>query len=360
MPNQISKLDANMRAPEFSDATVEDITWHNPSEKPFRIAGFPWFDQEQIYRRLPLDKKNQLPFAVDQLANCTAGGAVQFKTDSSQIMLEVELTEHAGRMYHMAATGESGFDLYCGEPGNMKYLKTTIFEVGCQSYTSILLESKEIPRLREFKIHFPLYNGVKNVKIGLTKDAVISSPTAYSGKKIVVYGGSTAQGACASRPGRCTLNIMAEKLNREVVNLGFSGSGKMEPALAEVIADIPDMALLMIEAERNTGYAGMSEKLIPFLRLVRERHPILPISIWSANPRGAEHFDVNQRNERLQFLKLFHNTLESLNDPHLYLFDSSELLGKDFWECSVDGVHPNDLGFSRMADGIIPFIQTIL
>jgi len=360
MPEDIGKLDANMRVPEITGGAVEDIAWHDPAEKPFRLAGFPWFDEEHIYRRLPRDERKRLPLSVDLLADCTAGGALQFKTDSNRILLEVELTSHAGRMYHMAPTGESGFDLYRGEPGSMKYAKTTMFQVGDKSYSAILMEPGEPVRMREFKIHFPLYNGVKKLRIGLQKGAAIAPPGAYSGKRIVVYGGSTVQGACASRPGRCTSNIIARELNREVVNLGFSGSGKMEPVLAEMIADIPDMGLLMIEAERNTGYEGMAEKLSPFLELIRKRHPALPIVLWSANPHGAEHFQNTLRHNRRRLLELFRHTVGEMRDPRLYLFDSSELLGEDLWECSVDGLHPTDLGFSRMADGILPFIRKIL
>jgi hypothetical protein len=165
MLEQIDKLDTNMRAPEITGGTFEDITWYDPAEKPFRLAGFPWFNKNRIYRRIPLDRNKKLPFAVDQFANCTAGGAIQFKTDSTKILLEVELTSHAGFMYHMAATGESGFDLYCGKPGSMKYVKTTIFKVGDKSYSAIMLESNGTPQMREFKIHFPLYNGVKKLKI---------------------------------------------------------------------------------------------------------------------------------------------------------------------------------------------------
>ena len=36
------------------------------------------------------------------------------------------------------------------------------------------------------------------------------------------------------------------------------------------------------------------------------------------------------------------------------------LLGEDFTECSVDGVHQTDLGFLRMANGIEPTIRKLL
>ncbi|MEI6168670.1 MAG: hypothetical protein WCS52_15925 [bacterium] len=52
--------------------------------------------------------------------------------------------------------------------------------------------------------------------------------------------------------------------------------------------------------------------------------------------------------------------LQKAGDRHIYFLDGSCLLGKDFWECSVDGVHPTDLGFFRIATGIEWAIKRIL
>ena len=47
-------------------------------------------------------------------------------------------------------------------------------------------------------------------------------------KPIVVYGTSITQGACASRPDSHGPNaILGRKLDRPVINLGFSGNGRL-------------------------------------------------------------------------------------------------------------------------------------
>lgn len=45
---------------------------------------------------------------------------------------------------------------------------------------------------------------------------------------IVLYGTSIAQGACASRPGMAWGNIVSRSLEIPLINLGFSGNGKLE------------------------------------------------------------------------------------------------------------------------------------
>jgi hypothetical protein len=51
---------------------------------------------------------------------------------------------------------------------------------------------------------------------------------------------------------------------------------------------------------------------------------------------------------------------KSSGDKQIYFLDGSNILGKDYDECTVDGVHPNDLGSKRIADGLKPFLESIL
>ena len=52
--------------------------------------------------------------------------------------------------------------------------------------------------------------------------------------------------------------------------------------------------------------------------------------------------------------------MRDAGDKNIYFLDGATLLGEDFDECTVDGVHPTDLGFARMAKNILPKIKEIL
>lgn len=113
----VAKLDPRM-APLAGPTTP--LRWHAPGDAPFRLAGLPWFEQEQVYRRLPVAPRLQIPAPVDALANCTAGAQVAFQSDSSRVAIRVELSRRAD-MNHMPATGQCGFDLYVGPPGGQRF-----------------------------------------------------------------------------------------------------------------------------------------------------------------------------------------------------------------------------------------------
>ena len=94
-------------------------------------------------------------------------------------------------------------------------------------------------------INLPIYNGVRSIRIGLDEGATLLPPSPYaSPKRIVTYGGSVMQGACASRPGRAFMNIIGRHFNLEVINLGFSGSSRFEPIMAELTAEVENPAVV--------------------------------------------------------------------------------------------------------------------
>ena len=64
------------------------------------------------------------------------------------------------------------------------------------------------------------------------------------------YGTSITQGACASRPGMAAVAIVGRKLDTSVINLGFSGNGRMQPEIADLLIEL-DPAIYVIDCIQN-------------------------------------------------------------------------------------------------------------
>ena len=363
---KIDEIDKNMAVQK---ADENGLVWHMPYEEPFQLAGFHWFDQDKVSRRFPVEPHFPLSGAVDELSWCTAGGQVKFRSDSGKICIKAKLRD-AGGMDHMPQTGMSGFDFYIGEPGEERFYAVSRFASGSPEFTCELFSST-VRKARNFTINFPLYKGVNEMLIGVQAGARIQAPPAYPSKKpIVVYGTSITQGGCASRPGSCYTNILSRRLNMPFINLGFSGSGKGEADVARVVALIKKPALLVLDYEANYGGHDLFQKTLPaFISILRDAHAKVPILIISKNRFAQEAMDFesdslnHEKICRKQCKVMQRNLVARLReegDPNIHFLDGSPLLGKDYWECSVDGVHPTDLGFSRMADGIGPVIRRIL
>ncbi|GAA3401838.1 SGNH/GDSL hydrolase family protein [Paenibacillus hodogayensis] len=354
------KLDPNMKLDQPGRLGLE---WLSPKEAPFRLSGFAWFGQDGLYRRLPAKPSHPLPPAVDALANSTAGGQIMFRTDSPKLAIRVELGGKAS-MYHMPATGQCGFDLYLGEAGDQQYCGTIRYDHTLETYESVLYEYEAADR--HITLNFPLYQGVKNVWIGIEPGYEVQPPLPYkSGKKVVVYGTSITQGGCATRPGMAYTNILSRRIPLEFINLGFSGNGRGESEVAHVVSEIADPALIVLDYEANAVDVEMMERTLPeFIRICREAHPDTPILVVSKIQYARERFDPQLLQRRLDMKRVEMEAVEacrSKGDTNIHFFDGTVLLGTDSYnECTVDGVHPTDLGFLRMADTLEPVFKALL
>ncbi len=354
----LSDLDENM-APLTGSTTP--LRWHEPDTTPFRLAGFPWFEQDRIYRRLPIADRENLPEAVDLLADNTAGGQIAFQTDSRQVAIRVELAGPA-EMNHMPATGQCGFDLYIGSPRNLRYQSTSVYDRLLTDYEALLFDHPDAS-MRCLTLNFPLYQGVKRVQIGLTPEAELEPPPPWAMEgQIVIYGTSVTQGGCASRPGMAYTNILSRALNTEVINLGFSGSGKGEPDVIRTLASVPDPKLYILDYEANTT-GDLGQTLPEAIQTIRANHRKVPILVVSriAFAKDLTHDDARTTGETNRVLQAeVVAAKRRAGDTLVHFLDGSTLLGPDFDECTVDGVHPSDLGFMRMARSMEPVIQAIL
>lgn len=360
----LEKYDKNMRV---NAASVDDLIWYSPLDKPFGVFGFAWFAKENVYRRLPKSAKGFVPEAVDHLANHTSGGQIRFQTNASTLSVRVKLTGRAD-MSHMPATGQCGVDCYVSAPDTLddfQYVNSTKYDISQIEYECVLYEDWTADT-RNVVLNMPLYQGVEEISVGLNKEATVKKAPAYdSDKRIVIYGTSITQGGCAARPGMMYSNILSRRIPFEFINLGFSGNGKGEPELAEVISDIENPACLVLDYEGNCGSTEKLQETLPeFIRIYRESHLLTPIIVASRIPYAKEKLSPHlyeTRRERKHFEQTLVNTLRKDGDQNIYFFDGSKSLGDaDFFECTVDGAHPTDLGFLRMANAFEPVLKTIL
>lgn len=353
----VSKLDKSMHHGKLDS---NQLIWHDPKRHPFQVNGFAWFDTEKTYRRIPVQPAWDIPEAVDVLANHTSGGQIRFQTDSKLLAVKVRLTAKAD-MNHMPATGQCGFDCYIGKTGEKHYINTTKYDHNQLEYVLTLFEREE-NSLIPITLNFPLYQGVEEVLIGLSENAKITPPPPYEdNKKIILYGTSILQGGCASRPGMSYTNILSRRINLEFINLGFSGNGKGEPNLARLISTIEDPACLVLDYEPNCVSTALYKETLPaFIQIYREAHPDVPIIVVSKFPYAKEKVNPQlkvERLERLEFQKKLVLQLQSQGDTKITFVDGTDLLGPYTNEGTVDGTHPNDLGFLFMAQRLEKVLQ---
>jgi hypothetical protein len=350
---RIEELDKNFLSNETGKNETE---YYNVLNGPFQIYGLPWNQVEMVFYRLPYELSSKLSENLRQLAGHTSGVRVRFVTDSPFVSVRAELTSGYD-MSHMPRTGISGFDFYVGQSNNRRYVKTIMPEYGVTKYEGTALTTGT--GLQEWLIHFPLYNGIKQLEIGLKPNTLIKEAAPYTiSKPIVFYGSSITQGGCASRPGNSYPNIISRHLDADIYCLGFSGSAKGEPEMADFISGL-DMSLLVMDYDYNApSYEHLANTHEPFFKIIRSRNKELPI-VFVTRP----NFDTNMEDSRIRRNIIYRTYINAVDagDKNVYFIDGESLFGTSNRDsCTVDGCHPNDLGFMRMAETIGSVLRKIL
>lgn len=351
-------LGASSVSRALTPTTQNGIDWYDAKE--WGVSGKAWEDTVGDYDRLPARAHSTVPTAVWNLSRQSAGMYVEFETDAREIHARWYLTVSRLAMSHMAATGVSGVDLYVQEDsGTWRWLATG------QPDTLPLVTKQLINNLpagtRRYRLYLPLYNGVRTLEIGVPQGASFTPVAPSNEKPIVFYGTSITQGAVASRPGMAYTAILGRRLDMPVINLGFSGSGKMEPALADLLAEI-DAAVYVLDAFPNMNAGLINSNFEHFVRTLRKAHPEPPIVIVEdrafANTDYQPTRQVHYQNTRA-VIKLIYDRLVDSGVGNLYFVPRDELFGTDF-EATVDGSHPTDLGMVRYSDILEPVLREAL
>lgn len=352
--NDKSKEIKNENRATFNE---KDICFHDVRSDPFMVYGLYHYREEPTFRRLPDDIAQRTSAEIRTLAKNTAGGRVRFSTDSPFVAIKALMTDIT-RFPHMTLAGTSGFDLYEDKSGKGTFIGTFMPPVDIKDgYESIIRFSD--CRMRSLTIHFPLYNGVDVLYIGLKSDALIGYGAKYVMERpILYYGSSITQGACASRPGNSYQNIISEKLNCDHINLGFSGSALAEDSIVEYMSTL-DFSIFVSDYDHNAPTVkhlkNTHEKM--FLT-IRNNHPDSPVIFIS---RPNFEFDIEDSIARRNVINQTFLKALSGGDKNVFFIDGERLFGNENRDaCTVDGCHPNDAGLVRMAEVISDVIDPIL
>jgi hypothetical protein len=224
--------------------------------------------------------------------------------------------------------------------------------------------AKELPAgRREYRLYLPLYNGVSQVEIGLPEKATIarSNNPLLKRKPVVFYGTSIMQGACASRPGMAQSSIIGRRLERPIINLGFSGNGKMEIEMARLLAEL-DPAAYVLDCLPNCDATETAARTAPLVLELRKARPDTPIILVEDRTYADAPWTPSRLNRNLTSRKAYRAAYEQLladGIKGLSYVEGGQLL-RDDGEDTVDGSHPTDLGFVRYADILTPILVGVL
>jgi len=159
----------------------------------------------------------------------------------------------------------------------------------------------------------------------------------------------------------CHPAILGRRLNLSVINLGFSGNGKMEPEVAQLLGEL-DPSVYIIDCLPNMNANLVTQRAEPLVRTLRKAHAQTPIVlVEDRSYSNAAFLPAKQKfhaANRAALRKAFDN-LTGGGIKGLHYIPGDHLFGDD-GEATVDGSHPTDLGFVCMADALEAILKSII
>lgn len=335
-----------------------DMVYYNMSSFP--LLGTVVHGGKTQYTRLPDSLSKVCRPPLWDLGYNTAGMSIRFASNSTKIAAKWN-SRNTFSMNHMTPVGIRGLDLYAlQDDGTWTFVNSARPRLNKKTSETTII-SDMIPKMREYMLFLPLYDGIDSLYIGvdsLSSVMMPMSPTPVRAKPIVFYGTSITQGGCANRPAMCHTNILQRWLNREVYNLGFSGNGQLDYEIADLMGNI-DAGMYILEFLPNVTYDQMNERMDKFYKILRAKRPNVPILFVETPPFPHRRFNqevFKKVSQKDACLNAYFKELKHRGEKNIYYLRSTKQLGDDN-EATVDGNHFTDLGFERYSKVLYPIIK---
>lgn len=336
----------------------DKIAWHDVRATDLEGRAFPAAARKSYFDRLPAEAEGKVTPAVWNLSRDSAGQMFRFRTDATTIFVHYKVTKSQLAMPHMPATGVSGLDLYARDrAGQWRWVQ--VARPSTPEIKIRLADGLDAGE-REYALYLPLFNGVEFLNVGVPEGKKFEGLKPRL-KPIVFYGTSITHGVCASRPGMVHTAILGRRFDVPVVNLGFSGNGRMDKEVGDFLVRI-DAAAFVIDCLPNMGPKDVTAKCGPLVKQLRAAHPTTPI-ILVEDRRNTDawikqslrtHHDDNHAALQAAYAQLQKEGVQGLS-----YIPGDDLYGDDA-DGATDGSHASDLGFYRQANVFAPLLKAAL
>ena len=333
-------------------------TWIDVGGKD--VEGRGWSDTELPFDRIPKRFAKKLP-SVWGNGTSSTGEFFEFESDTTSVAVRTEFANRSFGENNFNSCACVGTDLYVfdAERGDWRWAAAAGHFVRWGKNVEYKLVENLPRQVRRFRLYLPLRNRLMSLKLGVDAASRTKLIPPRKESPVVYYGTSIIHGAYNIRPGLALTSRLERKVKRPVVNLGFSGGARLDPAAATMLAEL-DAAIYVCDPYHNLSPDLIRRNFETFFNELCSKHPKTPVLLVGAPPvlNGWLKPEVSRNDE--EKTRLFAELSKKVAARHAnfrYL-PGQDLYGSD--EVSMDGVHPNDEAFAHMAATLAPIISGLV
>lgn len=343
----VSKFDSRIAA-DTAMASADGMVWVDAAKLPMESKVCP--DTETPFGRIPAALAEKVPQSVRAMGRNSTGHYFFLETDSPKIGVRWECEQKSHQDPYIPRQGMYGVDIYARGADGWRFVKNGRLDGVRDEATGKPAAWDEtradLPGsgVRQVLVYLPIRANLKWVRIGVASGSKLAPARHADGrsKPVVHYGTSLVHGGCASRPGLVFTALAARALDVPYVNLGFSGSARLEIEMADVMA-LSDAALYVVDTVWNCDERIIRERAKPFLERLHALRPDVPILLCEGPEAAGRRLGTNDA------LKGVYEEMKSAGalGGKLHYLPCGGMLPAD-GEATHDYIHPNDYGSVQM------------
>ena len=345
---------ANAQKPEYDYTEAADLTLVGKL-MPGKTAN--------PYHRVDTTLYKGFTKRENQLVRMTSGMACAFRTDSRSISVVTEYGE-VDDPVNTNFISARGYDLYVRMGGEWKWAGDGV-NPRKQPGAPVTIVSEMDGTMHEFLLYFPLYSEEYSIRIGVEKGTTLEAIENPFRHRIAIWGSSYTHGSSTSRSGMAYPAQFSRATGLHMLSLGCSGRCMLQDYFCDVLVDV-DADAFVFDSFSNPLAPVIRERLVPFIDRMIAAHPGKPLIFQQTIYREKRRMNLKEDDKEqakmdmaASIFKEIKSTPEGRKKYKDVYFITPQACPASH-EASVDGVHPDNYGYTLWADSIRKPILKIL
>ena len=338
--------------------TPKDVKYVFTEASDLNLIGKIHENTPNPYHRVDTVKYKGFTKGENRQVRCPAGLAVLFKTNSTTISVKTEF----GWEYNSTTTmplAYRGYDLYIKKNGKWIYAASRAPKHGDPAGKNVVLIENMNGQEKECMLYLPIYSEVYSVQIGVQEGATMEALESPFKHRIGIFGSSFTHGISTSRAGMSYPMQLMRSTGLQFLSLGCSGNCKMQPYFADVLCDAKVDALIF-DAFSNPLAPMIEERLFPFIEKIQSAHPDIPLIFQQTIYREKRNFNVYEENKERAKQETAERLMKEACKKYKNVYFIQTNATVPSHDTSVDGIHPDNYGYTLWAESIEQQILDIL
>ena len=312
------------------------------------------------YHRLDADKYAGMTKGEQEKCRLSCGLAFAFETDSQIVGVRVEML-HCLDGNISAANAMRGFDLYQEQGGEWLWAGSNALKRDVRGESQEIVLSTGLAKgEKRFILYCPLVAELSSLEIFVSEGCRVTPSENPFRHRVAVWGSSFTQGAGCSRCGMLYTAQLSRMTGINFINLGFSGRCRLQQYFADALIDCPVDAYV-IDGFSNPPVEEIQERLFPFIERFQKEKPGVPLiflkTIYRENRLARPDYERKEQRREEVADSLMKIAVKKYRD--VYWVTATNATGK-YHECTTDGTHPGDHGYTLWAESIEKPVTKIL